>query len=57
MTDKVIEAGQVGLDTSPFIYYFEKNPKYLKICREAFEVFENGQAIAIIDNIITDRVI
>lgn len=47
LTDKVIEAGQVGLDTSLFIYYFEKNPKYVNLCREVFEVFEIGKAGAI----------
>ena len=47
LADKVIKAGQIGLDTSPFIYYFEKNPAYLNICREIFDLFEAGKTSAI----------
>jgi hypothetical protein len=47
IAERVIKAGRIGLDTSLFIYYFEKNPVYLDVCREIFDVFEVGKTHAI----------
>ena len=32
----------LGFDTSPFIYLVERNPTYLKLCREVFRRVDTG---------------
>jgi predicted nucleic acid-binding protein len=42
-TERISQLPIVGLDTSIFIYHFEKNPTYLSLTRELFSRIESGE--------------
>jgi hypothetical protein len=35
----------LGLDSSPFIYFVERNPTYLDLCREVIRLIDTGTII------------
>lgn len=41
----------VSIDTSPFIYFLEKNPGYLKVVRPMFKGIENDEISAVTSTI------
>ncbi len=42
----------IGLDTAPFIYHIEENPKYIELVRPFFEAIKLGQ-IRVATSVIT----
>ena len=42
----------VGLDTSPFIYYIEKNPFYVDMLRPFFQLVDRGE-VSIVTSVVT----
>jgi len=43
LSDKLVGAGLVGLDTPVFIYHLEAHPRYSVLTREALAGMENGK--------------
>lgn len=42
LADALINTVQIGLDTSPFIYFVEQNPRYVDLMREVFKRITKG---------------
>lgn len=42
LSDKLIQSGTVGLDTSVFIYHFEAHPRYSALAQESLRGMEKG---------------
>lgn len=51
LADKLRQAGRVGLDTSPFIFYLEEHPRYVMLCDELFDLLDQGRAEAVTSTI------
>ena len=47
LTNKLYAARIVGLDSAPFIYYFEEHPRYQALCTEVFDSMEAGTIQAV----------
>ena len=43
LSDKLAQAGLVGLDTPVFIYHLEAHPRYLVLTKEVLAGMENGK--------------
>jgi predicted nucleic acid-binding protein len=41
--DALSGLSMIGIDTSPFIYFVERNPQYLSVVREVFRRITEGQ--------------
>jgi predicted nucleic acid-binding protein len=48
---KLISLKFVGIDTSPFIYHFEANPKYVQFTNILFSLIERGSISAVTSTI------
>ena len=43
LSDKLVQAGLVGLETPIFIYHFEAHPRYSTLTKEVLPGMENGK--------------
>jgi predicted nucleic acid-binding protein len=47
LTDILLRAGLIGLDTSPFIFLLEEHPKFLPSCDRLFGLLDRKEATAV----------
>lgn len=51
LTDELAEHATLGIDTSPFIYQFEANPRYFSITTELLQGVRDGQWTAVVSTV------
>jgi predicted nucleic acid-binding protein len=56
-TERISQFPIVGLDTSIFIYHFEKNPTYLSLTHQLFSMIESGDLLGVTSTITLMEII
>ena len=51
LTDRLKKARRIFLDTSPVIYYVEKNPTFASKLQPLFDRFDDGNLMAVVSPI------
>jgi predicted nucleic acid-binding protein len=56
-TERLSQFPIIGLDTSIFIYHFEKNPTYLSLTHQLFSMIESGDLLGVTSTITLMEII